>query len=504
MSASGESDKTVLDGREPECGAIANLTARISSLRAEWHSSLHPQTAAEARLVSGQLTVISNASRYHGILLPIIGLAIALNFAATVPWTLAFGWWLPVAVFFGGAALVGRYRPPPEPGLNPGDAAKAAKSFTVMTVLLTLIWCAMMPILWVPGDNFNHVLLVLIIASSMASSSSVNAPHFASGMLCMLVYGLTLTVTPLVVEGGGNIFFVMMAVAFWISMTAQIQSNYEMTKRMLSLQDERTELIDDLKRAKAESDAARERAEQASHAKSQFLANMSHELRTPLNAILGFSEMIHTDIGIDQPGKHKEYAKLVYDSGYHLLALINDVLDLAKIEAGSLELSETDVQLEEIIAETAHLLHGKALKAGVSVSSDVSGPLPALRADQRALKQVLINLLSNALKYTPPGGDIVAFAYVQPTGEPVFGVRDTGVGIAEEDLPRVFEKFGQGRHDVVTMEKGTGLGLAIVKGLVSAHGGEVTLVSSIGEGTSVTVMLPAHRRISESAERAAS
>jgi len=309
----------------------------------------------------------------------------------------------------------------------------------------------------------------------------------------MWLYGLTLTLTPLLAEGYVNPFFAMMAIAFWISMIAQMDSHYEMTRRMLSLQDERAGLIVNLKRAKRESDTARDRAEQASQAKSQFLANMSHELRTPLNAILGFSEMIHADIGGEKPGKHKEYAKVVYDSGHHLLALINDILDLARIEAGGMDLRETDVILETLIADTLRMMDAKAVGAGVSLQCETSDGMPEVFADERALKQVILNLLSNALKFTPAGGEVTVFAFVEQDGAVTFGVRDTGVGIAEDDQSRVFEKFGQGRHDIVTMEKGTGLGLAIVKGLVAAHGGDVTLISRVGEGTSVIVRLPKER-----------
>jgi len=474
-------------------GAIAGLRRRLASLRAQWRVSLNPKSGREARLVSAQITMISNASRYHGYILPIIGLAIAINFIETLPWIRVLAWWIPVAMLFGGSALAGRYRPPPAADLTPREMAWTAKVFTIVTAILTAVWCAMMPVLWVPGDHLNHVVLVLIIASSMASSSSVNAPHFVSGTICMWIYGLTLIITPLIAEGHIDRFFLLMAVAFLITMIAQMDSNYEMTRKMLSLQDERAGLVDNLKRAKGESDAARYRAEEASRAKSQFLANMSHELRTPLNAILGFSEMIHTDVGGDKPGKHKEYAKIVYDSGHHLLALINDVLDLAKIEAGGLELRETDVNLESLIAETLRMMDAKAIGAGVTLKCETSKDLPAVRADERALKQVLLNLLSNALKFTPLGGEIIAFAFLERDGAAAFGVRDTGVGISEDDQSRVFEKFGQGRHDIVTMEKGTGLGLAIVKGLVAVHGGEVTLVSRVGDGTSVTIRLPNER-----------
>jgi signal transduction histidine kinase len=220
---------------------------------------------------------------------------------------------------------------------------------------------------------------------------------------------------------------------------------------------------------------------------------MSHELRTPLNAILGFSEMIQSGHFTAQSGKHVEYAQLIHRSGHHLLRLINDILDLAKIEAGGLRLHETDIDLAALVESNIALMAGKAEVAGISLKAQIAPGLPMVRADERALTQVLINLLSNAVKFTGPGGRVTAFARLEPDGAMAFGIRDTGIGIAEEDHARVFEHFGQGRHDIVTADKGTGLGLPIVKGLASAHGGRVELESRAGQGTTVTVFLPASR-----------
>jgi len=252
-------------------------------------------------------------------------------------------------------------------------------------------------------------------------------------------------------------------------------------------------LIEALARSKEESDRARERAEAASHAKSQFLANMSHELRTPLNAILGFSEMIFSNALGTNPAKYREYAKLVHESGNHLLALVNDILDLAKIESGKFELRESDVDLAMLANESVLLLGDQAAVAQLTLQAEVEPGLPLLHADGRALRQILINLLSNAIKYTPCGGEVAVFARLAETGEIILGVRDTGIGIDPRDQMRVFSSFGQGRHDVATGDKGTGLGLSIVKGLCEAHGGRITLASELGRGTCVTIALPPAR-----------
>ena len=198
-------------------------------------------------------------------------------------------------------------------------------------------------------------------------------------------------------------------------------------------------------------------------------------------------------MGMSEPRRHCDSAKFVPDSGQHLLALINDILDIAKIESGGMALRESEVPLERAIIDSVELMKQKATADGVALSCDVAAGLPAVFADARALRQVMLNLLSNALKFTPSGGTVTAFAYTEPNGAIAFGVRDTGTGIAQADLDHVFEKFGQGRHDVAMAEKGTGLGLAIVRGLMRAHGGDVTLMSRIGEGTCVSAWLPRER-----------
>jgi signal transduction histidine kinase len=230
---------------------------------------------------------------------------------------------------------------------------------------------------------------------------------------------------------------------------------------------------------------------------------MSHELRTPLNAIIGFSEIIATGAFAKTPEKHFEYAELIHRSGHHLLALINDILDLAKIEAGSLVLRETEIDIGRLIADETDLMVPKAEEGGITLELNVSEAIPPVYADERSMKQIVLNLVSNAIKFTPAGGRVTVFAEVATGAALAFGVSDSGVGIAPEDQAKVFENFGQGRHDVVSADKGTGLGLAIVKGLTDAHGGRITLDSKVGEGTRITVYLPNERARPRAGSRAA-
>jgi two-component system, cell cycle sensor histidine kinase DivJ len=268
---------------------------------------------------------------------------------------------------------------------------------------------------------------------------------------------------------------------------------------------------------------ARAEAERANDAKSRFLATMSHELRTPLNAIIGFSEMLREEgaLKIDAKQRH-DYAHLINESGHHLLSVVNGILDMSKIESGNFEIVPEPVAAERVIAECCELLALRAREAGVDVVVQLPDRLPAVVADKRALLQIMLNLLSNALKFTSRGGRVTITAAAGQESDQVFAqevaresvhdsgheaghdgdheagpeaymvitVEDTGVGIGTDDLRRVGEPFFQARSSYDRRHDGTGLGVSIVKGLLALHGGLMEIESQVGEGTRVTVRLP--------------
>ena len=239
---------------------------------------------------------------------------------------------------------------------------------------------------------------------------------------------------------------------------------------------------------------AKERAEFANRAKSAFLANMSHELRTPLNSIIGFSEMLMGEVfGALGGEKNSEYVADINNSGLHLLRVINDILDLSKIEAGKMDLVDSEVAVGEAVDACVSMMKERASEAGVVLSIDVAEPFPPVRADSTQLKQILLNLLSNAVKFTPPGGRATMSAYRDGDGAPVFAVADTGIGIAAADIPNVLEPFAQVSDIMTRSHEGTGLGLSLARSLTELHGGTLHLASEVGVGTTVTVRLPAAR-----------
>ena len=249
------------------------------------------------------------------------------------------------------------------------------------------------------------------------------------------------------------------------------------------------------KRVEAKLRQAKEEAELASRSKTEFLANISHELRTPLNAIIGFAEILSSQIfGPLGDQRYVHYAADIHDSGQHLLNLINDVLDVSKIEFGKLELNEESVDIAAVLEACMRLMRDRAESAGLELRIELPEELPLLQGDARRLKQILLNLMSNAVKFTPAGGEVVVRAALVADGLTI-AVADTGIGIAATDLDTALRPFGQIDSRMARKYQGSGLGLPLTKSMIELHGGRLTLESEAGRGTVATVWLPAARMI---------
>ena len=447
--------------------------------------------AQDEKLALEQLGLALRNLKPNCWVMPILATAVCAIFARWVSAPLLAFWFLLVVA---GGAWLGivayrfeRKRPQPSQ-TRVWDTQAAAAYF-----LFAASWSSVGLLFWRQGDDLNQMVILLLIACTIAGNAALVGASKSLSVVGYAVHGFMLVLLPLR-EGGpvydGLAILAFLYVCYMIYMSHQF---YDTARDMLMLRDDKNELIEALARSKTESDRARERAEAASRAKSEFLANMSHELRTPLNAILGFSEMIYSSRSKTGAMRHAEYAKLVHDSGSHLLALVNDILDLAKIESGRYEMRESDIDLVQLVGECVRLMADQAADSQLTLVSDIAGAIPLVRADESALRQVLVNLLSNSLKFTPSGGEVTVFLRLGRSGDMVFGVRDTGIGMDPSTQLRVFQSFGGGRHDVAVAEKGTGLGLTIVKGLIEAHGGSVDLDSRPRQGTCVTIFLPAAR-----------
>ncbi len=379
---------------------------------------------------------------------------------------------------------------------SPPEIRKWRTRFIVLDLLYGLGWTALL----IHPSGFDAVsntlimflmLLVVAVSSMLAASLPIAALAATAPVTAAIAVNFALSGT------FDNYVLALLALAAEAYFALLAHRLHSATLATLEARAEKDALIGELEQAKAISDEARHRAEAANVAKSRFLAQMSHELRTPLNAILGFSEVMKSEIfGAHAVPVYREYSSDIHNSGVHLLNLINEILDLSRIEAGRYELNEEAVSLVHVVGDCHHLLKLRATNRGITIHEVFEHGMPRIWGDERAVRQIVLNLLSNSIKFTPQGGEIWLKVGWTASGGQYLSVKDTGSGIPEDEIPIVLASFGQGSNSIKSAEQGAGLGLPIAKSLIDMHGGTFTLRSKIRIGTEVIVTFPPERVMS--------
>ena len=374
------------------------------------------------------------------------------------------------------------------------NAARWTTSFVAVETVggLALSLLALFSLVADPAD-LTPVMFAMVL---VGIASNAVATHTLPPATLMSTLPVTITVTISLIALGGTLNYTLAAVAvcgeiFFLFLARQLHGAELET---ISHQAEKDTLIYELEEARNMSDEARRHAEQANIAKSQFLATMSHELRTPLNAIIGFSEVLKSELlGPHQVPQYKEYAGDIHASGQHLLNLINELLDLSRIEAGKYELNEEVVSLVDIAADCRRMMELRAKAKGIELIFTAEDKLPKLWGDERAIRQVVLNLVSNAIKFTPQQGKVALAVKRSGDGGQLISVKDNGPGIPDTEIATVLSSFGQGSLAQKTAEQGAGLGLPIVQKIMDLHQGRFDLFSKLRFGTEVIATFPRAR-----------
>ena len=364
-------------------------------------------------------------------------------------------------------------------------------------LMMGIFWVLPLFSFWPTGNNAQGPFLITALAVVIALRFLIVSnfmPVLAAGTGIMTI-GLAarcfLQFDPLYMSLG--VLLITLEVLF-LFISRQLQ---ETARDMLIFRGQKDILIEELRHARDMAEVQMEKAETANVAKSTFLANMSHELRTPLNAILGFSEILYREMfGPIANASYKDYAGDINHSGKYLLGLINDILDITRIEAGRREIVEEPVSISDAVTEALLLCEANAAKKNIIITTDLSAALPRILGDIRGIKQVAINVISNAVKFTPKGGRISVGALRQSDGALCFYVRDNGPGIPPDEVCHALDAFSRGHDATKKAIEGTGLGLSIVNGIMQLHGGRVDIESMVGVGTTVSCSFPTKRVLS--------
>jgi signal transduction histidine kinase len=461
--------------------------------------SLNPATLRDASIIDSQLDYVQASIRRLDWALPLAGVAVMFT---------VHGYGIPLTPVAAGFAvlllncLTNEYlltRPQSPAGDVVARVKRRARTIAWMAIVLAGAWCALILMMYHSGITANRLFVVLVLACTLGSLSTMFAMHTAAAAGAMAVMSTSLLGIMFLNSLIGRLTLLPMGAVYVVLVINQVRGMHRRFRRTKRLEQEREILIAGLREANVKSVAAEAQALAANKAKSEFLANMSHELRTPLNAIIGFSEMMREQMfGALGHANYREYSRLIHNAGNHLLGLINDVLDMSKIEAGKWELHPEPLDITTLIGECIDLMRERAAAAKVELTTDIAdGPLP-LFADRRAVSQILLNLLSNALKFTLPEGRVCVHAAIHGSRLNL-AVEDNGVGIAKDDLDRLGNPFVQVHNQAGILNSGTGLGLALVRAFAEKHGGTMRIESQELVGTTVTIELPLHAAMAAAA-----
>jgi two-component system cell cycle sensor histidine kinase PleC len=449
--------------------------------------SLSPATEEDALRIEAELDSVREGIRLFDYAYPLLGIVVGTIESHHAQLSYVVGSWL----FIFATSIVNEILLRRDMQIKHVTHTRVrARMMSVMTLVQTAGWVSL--ILWAWNTNFipSNMFAVLVVSCTLAGISMRLSPHAAAVAGPMLLLAVIMFVMEAFHSTTNLVTLFQLAIVYTVLMLLQACAMHRRFRRTWQLEHERALLIENLRDAKQESDRAHRQALAASKAKSEFLANMSHELRTPLNAIIGFSDIIRSKTFGNSPERYSEYGGYVHQSGQHLLAMISDILELAKIEAGRKKLHQEPIDLMSLVRDQVSIAGEKAAQKSVAVHANLPSRLPLLNADLHAVRQILTNLLSNAVKFTPANGKIEVSATLNTGHEIELCISDNGLGIAAEDQARLFDRFGQESPEVTTASRGTGLGLPIVKGLVDMHGGHIRLESALGEGTRITIYFP--------------
>jgi len=491
-SASENADKNIVDRTRKHRNPEIARTVRVTRDRLQSHGTRNAQYDREllAMYISSSMP---SAAAMPLLILLAVGIGVyffeATNVFAWAPITI-FGYLLQVLL----TKRASRQK------LTLENVRSWERRFIEVHALTGFGWAifAFQPCVLCGSQDFGFYKgVVLLVAIAVTAMSSFTLRRLPLVVFATPIIAFTLLGSPPNTTFEISVLTMLVAsVVFFLFVSGRL---YNANLVMLAVQSEKDWLITELELANSTSDEARLRAEEANLAKSRFLASMSHELRTPLNAILGFSEVMKNEVlGPLNNDTYKEYASDIYRSGDHLLRLINEILDLSRIEAGRYELNEEPISLQDIAEDCMAMVGMRAQKKNITIAGQFERALPRVWADERSMRQVILNLLSNAVKFTPNDGNVSLKVGWTIGGGQYVSVVDDGPGIPEDEIPVVLSAFGQGSIAIKSAEQGTGLGLPIVQAILAEHGGEFVLRSVLRKGTEAIAILPRNRILVDS------